>query len=83
MILSRQSVVAFLLMAAVVCLFFAPLLPAHGATARHHSRTIFGLALWAMALAAAAWSLLRSSLTRKACLQRAENLLELHCTRLC
>jgi len=83
MILSRQSFVAFLLMAAVVCLFFAPLLPTHGATARHHSRTIFGLAVWTMALAAAACALSRFSLTAHASVLPAENLLVLHCTRLC
>jgi hypothetical protein len=82
MTLRRQSFVAFLLLTAVVSLFFSPLLQTHGGSARHPLRAN------AASLAAFTYSLsiATSSFSSTVPGQRAlhsEGLIELHCARLC
>ena len=83
MTLHRQSFIAFLLVAAVVSLFFSPLLPAHNTAGRQHSRTVLPIAALLVDFFPAATSHLSSSVAIEVRALRSISVLELHCTRLC
>lgn len=83
MTLGRQGFIAFLLLTAVVYVFFAPLLPLHGVSSRHHvpaassaSISFAGFSLYATS------SFFSSTVPDKRALHP-QGLIELHCTRLC
>jgi len=79
----RHTFIVFLLLAAVVYLFFSPLLPAGSVNLRNHSRTNPAMVVpLAMLQAAALFSFLylvspSERTSRSACL------IDLHCARLC
>jgi len=83
MIFGRHSFIAFIVLAAVVSVFFSPLLPATGSPGRHHIRANFAV----MHLPANSHSILASFVSSSATpLARAihsEILLALNCARLC
>jgi len=82
MTLRRQGFVAFLLLTAVVSVFFSPLLPLHG-TVRHHARANVAVVL---SLAGFAYLATSSSSAPTAPEKRVlfpQGLYELHCARLC
>jgi hypothetical protein len=83
MTLHRQSFIAFLLLTAVVSLFFSPLLQAHGGSARHHlvrtNAAVTSAFTYSPSIATSSFS---STAPEQRAL-RAEGLIELHCTRLC
>lgn len=82
MTLHRQSFIAFVLLTAVVSLFFSPLLQAHGGSARHHLRAqsaVTAAFTYSPSLATSSFS---SAAPEQRAL-RAEGLIELHCARLC
>ena len=83
MTLRRHSFIAFLLVAAVVSLFFSPLLPTPGLSSRQHHRTTIALAA---SVAALQFSAASSFITPTAPLvqpTRSEDLIEWNCARLC
>ena len=82
MTLHRQVFIAFLLLTAVLYVFFSPLLPAQGVTGRHHT----GITAMAAASVAAVTFTATSSYSPTAPEKPAlhpERLYELHCSRLC
>lgn len=85
MTLRRHSFVAFVLMAAIVSLAFSPLLTPAGVAGRQHPhpRTSYALtALLTIVLPISVFFSL-SATTTAAHPTRAQNLIELHCVRLC
>ena len=83
MTLHRQIFVAFLLLMAVLYVFFSPLLPAQGIAARHHHIANHSIvAATAAAVAFTATSSFSSTAPEKHALHP-ERLFELHCARLC
>ena len=85
MTMRRHYFVAFLLIAAVVSVFFSPLVPVHGTAGRHpHSRTNLAtapaVAAFSFAVASAFPSPPSSTEARAS---RSENLIALHCAWLC
>ena len=82
MTLGRQSFIAFLLLAAVLSLFFYSVAPSHATTTRHHVRHFAATATPSIDLGSASSSPL-SSRPAQAVTERSESLLVLHCTRLC
>ncbi len=80
--LRRQSFVSLLLIAAVACLYFSPLLMTHGAAGRHPARGILAsTAVVTAALLTALFSLSRTPPGERIYLS--QDLLALHCARLC
>jgi hypothetical protein len=82
MTLRRQGFIAFLVLTAVVSVFFSPLLPLHG-TVRHHARANIAVAL---SLASFTYTSASSSFAPTVPEKRVlfpQGLYELHCARLC
>jgi hypothetical protein len=82
MTLHRQVFIAFLLLTAVLYVFFSPLLPAHGVAGRHHSGSPIVVAASAAAVIFTATSSFSSTAPEKQALPP-ERLFELNCSRLC
>ena len=80
---SRHSFVAFVLMAAVVSLAFSPLLAPASVAGRHHPRTSFALTASLTIIQPVSAGLFLSSTAPETHAGRSQNLLELHCVRLC
>ncbi len=83
MIFCRHSFVAFIVIAAVVSVFFSPLVPDCGVVGRHHARANLALAASPAMLPAGTDFSFFSSITPKARAIRAEILIALNCVRLC
>jgi hypothetical protein len=83
MIFSRHTLVAVLVIAAVVSVFFSPLVPTSGPVTRHHARA--NLAIMALALHIQPRSAVSffSSAAPGARAIHSEILLALNCARLC
>ena len=80
--LRRQNFIAVLLLAVVVFLYFSPLLVAHRAPGRHSDRVVFApIAILATAVLVAFFSLFWTAPGERAYLP--QDLLALHCARLC
>jgi len=83
MIFGRPSFVAFLVLAAVVSVFFSPLMPATGLVGRHHARMNFAAAILPASVSAVLASHLVASATPQARAIHSEILIALNCARLC
>jgi hypothetical protein len=82
MTLHRQSFIAFVLLTAVVSVFFSPLLPAHNPLTRQSLRASVAAAASSLYLPSFATSSFSSTAPEQHSL-RPEGLIELHCSRLC
>jgi hypothetical protein len=83
MIFRRHNLVALLLMAAVVSLAFSPLLAPMSAAGRHHPRTSFALTASLILIQPISTFFSHSSSAPETHATRSQNLIELHCVRLC
>lgn len=82
MIFRRHSLIAIVVIAAVVSIFFSTLIPANGAVARHHARanlSLTGLPLHVHSQSVSSFF----SAAPEARAIHAEILLALNCARLC
>lgn len=82
MTLHRQVFISFLLLTAVLYVFFSPLLPAQGVAGRHHAGSPAMVAASVAAVTFNATSSFSSTAPGKHALHP-ERLFELHCARLC
>jgi len=83
MIFRRHSFIAFIVIAAVVSVFFSPLLPATFSPNRHHVRTHFAIANSSATVYSVVASFFSSAVTPQARAMRSELLIALNCARLC
>jgi len=83
MIFRRHSFIAFVVIAAVVSVFFSPLLPAAFNPGRHHVRTSFVVANSPAAAHSFVASFFFSSVAPQARAMHSELLIALNCARLC
>jgi hypothetical protein len=83
MIFGRHSFVAFIVLAAIVSVFFSPLMPATGLVGRHHARTSFAVAISPATVLSAFASHFVASVTPQARAIHSEMLIALNCARLC
>jgi len=83
MILRRHSFVAFIVIAAVVSVFFSPILPATLSASRHHVRTNLALATSPAMARSVVASFFSSLVTPQARAMHSELLIALNCARLC
>jgi hypothetical protein len=83
MIFGRHSFVAFIVIAAIVSVFFSPLMPAAGFVGRHHTRANFAAAISPATVLSAFASHFVSSVTPQARAIHSEMLIALNCARLC
>jgi len=83
MILGRHSLVVLVLIAAVLSLFFSPLVPTHGTSPRHHPRAGFPVIAGLTGASPSAASPVVAFAVPQARASHSELLLELHCARLC
>jgi len=83
MIFDRHSFIAFIVLAAIVSVFFSPILPATGITGRHHARANFAVVNLPAHNHSILASLVSASATPQARAIHSEILLALNCARLC
>jgi len=83
MIFGRHSFVAFIVLTAIVSVFFSPLMPATGITGRHHTRTELAAAISPATILSAFASHFVASATPQARAIHSEMLIALNCARLC
>jgi hypothetical protein len=83
MIFGRHSFVAFIVIAAMVSVFFSPLMPVSGVAGRHHTRTNFAATILPASLLSSFASHFVSSVTPQARAIHSEILIALNCARLC
>ena len=83
MMLRRHNFVAWVLMAALVSLAFSPLLAPMSVVGRHHPRTSFALTASVAIIQPVSALFSLSSTTPETHVNRSQNLIELHCVRLC
>jgi len=83
MIFRRHSFVAFIVIAAVVSVFFSPLLPATFSAGRHHVRANLAAASLPANGHSIVASFFSSSITPQARAMHSELLIALNCARLC
>jgi hypothetical protein len=83
MILGRHSFVAFIVLAAIVSVFFSPLMPATGLTGRHYTRTDLAAAISPAAVLSTFASHFVTSIPPQARAIHSEMLIALNCARLC
>lgn len=83
MILGRHSFVAFIVIAAIVSVFFSPVMPATGFVGRHHARANFAAAMLPATFLSAFASHFVTFVTPQARAIHSEMLLALNCARLC
>jgi hypothetical protein len=83
MIFSRHTLVALIVIAAVVSVFFSPLVPASGAVTRHHARANLAIVALALHMQARSVTSFFSSTAPEARAIHSEILLALNCARLC
>ncbi len=79
----RHTFVAFVLLAALASVFFSGLLPSHGISSRNHVRTYLAMATAAPVLVFGYAYLSRLSQARLTRAVRSDNLIDLHCARIC
>lgn len=83
MIFRRHSFVAVIVIAAVVSVFFSPLMPVGGAVTRHHARANLALTVLPLHLHSRSFPASFSTAVPGARAIHAEMLLALNCARLC
>jgi hypothetical protein len=83
MIFSRHTVVALIVIAAVVSVFFSPLVPASGAITRHHARANLAVLAPALHIQPHSVSSFFSASAPEARAIHSQMLLALNCSRLC
>ena len=83
MIFRRHSFVAFIVLAAVVSVFFSPVLPAALSPGRHHVRASFAVATLPATVHSVVASFFSYSVTPQARAMHSELLIALNCARLC
>jgi hypothetical protein len=83
MIFRRHTLVAVIVLAAVVSVFFSPLMPVGGIVTRHHARANLAIVALALHIQAHPVAAVISSTAPGSRALHSEILLALHCARLC